>query len=106
MIEHHGHISAEIASLQRRADQLTDTNVDTERLLASLSEKVAVARSTEDASVTRRLDRQIHLVQQRLAQTCREIDTLLALIAARRARYDIPSHDIIGDSRPTLVDKG
>ena len=91
MKEPSGHIAGEIASLQRRADQLTASNVGSERALAELIAEAEVARSADDADATRRLDRKIHLARQRGAQAAREMHTLEELIAARRARYGLPT---------------
>lgn len=87
MNEHHEHISAEIALLQKRADQLTATQVHNERLLDSLVVKAEAARSVQDVAGALRLDRRIDLMRRRRARAVQEIDTLLELIAARRARY-------------------
>lgn len=84
-----GHITAEITSLQRRADQLTVSNAGTERLLAKLSGEADAARSTEDVTGAERLERRMHLLRLQRTHTAQEIRTLLDLIAARRTRYGI-----------------
>ncbi len=101
MNEHHEHISGEIALLQRRADQLTATHVQSERLLASLVVKAEAARSVQDVIGALRLDRRIHLMRRRRAQAIQEIDTLLELIAARRARYSVPTPECGCEAPPT-----
>ena len=82
-------IAAEIASLQRRAEQLTASSLSTARVLAALIAEAEHARSTDDAIGVRRLDRKIHLVRQRDTKTTREMHMLEELIAARRARYGL-----------------
>jgi hypothetical protein len=82
-------ISAEITSLQRRADQLTASNAGTERLLAELSAQADAARTTDDATGAQRLERRIHLLRLQRTHAVQEIRTLLDLIAARRVRYGI-----------------
>jgi hypothetical protein len=91
MNENSTHVAAEIASLQRRADQLAASNVGTASLLANLMAEAAEARSADDATGAGRLDRRIHLIRQRDAQVVREIHTLEELIAARRTRYGLAS---------------
>ncbi|HEX6350939.1 MAG TPA: hypothetical protein VF160_16305 [Candidatus Dormibacteraeota bacterium] len=86
-----GGIPAEIAMLQRRADQLSATNLDTDAVLASLTREAAAARTLADLTLALRLDRKIRLVQERRTKTTHEIDTLLSLVAARRARYGLPT---------------
>lgn len=94
MKENHTHLFAEIAALQRRADQLTVTNLASERLLTSLMDRAEAARSLQDLSGALRLDRKIHLMRQRRTRAAQEIDTLLELIAARRARYGVASRGL------------
>ncbi len=84
-----GHIPAEIVALQRRADQLTATKADADVLLASLAGEAEAARRLPDLPLALRLDRRVHLLRQRRARTLQEINTLLEIIAARRARYGL-----------------
>lgn len=78
--------TAEIASLQRRADQLVVTAATSERVLAALAIEEAAARSERDLAGGLRLSRKIVVAQRNKARVVSEINTLLELIAARRAR--------------------
>jgi hypothetical protein len=84
--EYHQHLSTEIVSLQKRANQLTLTTSAADRLLASLRVEAEAARSVQDIIGLQRVVRKIQIAERRRRLVVNELKTMLELIAARRTR--------------------
>ena len=89
MNEHAPQMPAEIATLVTRAGQLEAAKSACGVHLARLAAESEAARSAEDGAASQRIGRKIHLEEQRAQRVSSELETLLTLIAARRARYGL-----------------